>query len=255
MLNFNNEPLFTHTKEQTVLWGPFVSLGSDSPAQLRLAFLSTLIYMVGKIASFSPFIRVWNSACEILKKVKTQEQRLAEKNLGWPQRQRPQTCTFPDLVPTGRGQAGAVGQYLPKHVSQAPQLPLLGFHFLLLLVSVFLLLFPHFLLSPIGLITSLLVSIHLSLQRVGRLVAGCGYRLSSWSWTFFCVFFHLKGDKQTNEKMRNAGNQRNQNKEAQVIWAWTSLHLQQGLQWCFPLSTIRKEDGMQMIAMHMLLCV
>ena len=76
------------------------------------------------------------------------------------------------------GPAGPGWQHLPEHVSQAPQLPLLGFHLLLLLVSVFLLLFPRFLLPPIGLLASLLVSIHLSLQRVGRLVAGCGDRLS-----------------------------------------------------------------------------
>lgn len=58
------------------------------------------------------------------------------------------------------------GKDLPEHVSQTLQHSLLGFHFILFLISIFLLLFSSFILSSISLIAFLLVSIHLSLQRM-----------------------------------------------------------------------------------------
>lgn len=82
-------------------------------------------------------------------------------------------------------------EYLPEHVSQAFEHSLLGFQ--LLFIAVFFLFFSSFVLFPVGLVPFLWVPVHLSLQRVGRLITGCGHGLPPRPRAFFCVFFHLKG--------------------------------------------------------------
>ena len=111
-----------------------------------------------------------------------------------------------------------VGEDLPEHISQALQHSLLGFHFILFLISIFLLLLSRFILSPISLISFRWVPGHLSIQRMWGLVTSCGHRLSPGSWAFFRVFFHLEGqtNKQTNKQIKNTVNHRNKTKESKM---------------------------------------